>query len=83
MARYKDFNYFARGTCNTIDDVTGFKTKFTKVKLRWDGFRVALYNWEERQPQDFQVTPRPPAVYSESKFEQVEADTPPPLTQFY
>ena len=73
------FNYFESGTCNTIDDVDGFKVKLSQTKKRWDGYQVTDANFENRQPQDFQVTPRAPKVYAESRPEQVYPEPPPPF----
>lgn len=60
---------FVPKTCNTIDDVTGMKVKLCDTYLRWDGARVTKENYEERQPQDFPVTPRPQKVYIGAKSE--------------
>ncbi len=60
-------SYFKAGTCNTIDDETGFKVKMSEVRERWDGCFVTEDNWEERQPQDFPVTPRSPKSFQNSR----------------
>jgi len=70
VARYKSNNYFKPGTCNTIDDVTGFKVKLSNTSRRWDGIQTTPDNWEERQPQDFPVTPRPQKTYTNSRGDQ-------------
>lgn len=59
--------YIERGTCNTIDDVTGEKVKLSDTHRRWDGLQVTSLNMEPRQPQDFPVTPRSPKVYSSAR----------------
>jgi hypothetical protein len=79
MPRYKakrsghaapqDLNTYEPGTCNTIDDVTGFKVKLSETNKRWDGLQVTDENFEPRQPQDFPVKPRPPKVYKDSRSE--------------
>lgn len=63
-------------TSNTIDDVTGMKVKLSETVTRWDGYQVTQANNEERQPQDFPVTPRPPRVYPRSRFPSGIAYTP-------
>lgn len=45
-------NYFKKGSWNVIDDVSGFKTKASKVRLRWDGLYTTDSNWEPRHPQE-------------------------------
>jgi len=62
-------DYFAPHTCNTIDDVTGLKVKLKDTKVRWDNARVTDLNFENRQPQDFPVTPRPQKVYIDTSSE--------------
>lgn len=60
---------YVPGTCNTIDDETGFKVKLSEVSKRWDGAYVTKDNWEERQPQDFPITPRTQKVYANARSE--------------
>lgn len=60
-------NEFKGGTCNTIDDETGFKVKMSDVRKRWDGAYVTQENWEPRQPQDFPRTPRVPRAFKNSR----------------
>ncbi len=67
--RHPYVTYYKRGTANTIDDVTGQKLKLCDAQRRWDGAIVGKENYEERQPQDFPVTPRPQAVYIDSRPE--------------
>lgn len=76
---------FEPGTCNTIDDATGFKVKLSEVRERWDGFMVTDDNFENRQPQDFPVTPRPPKVYEKARFDQgiTTSDEIPVETRFF
>lgn len=76
-------NRYVKGTSNTIDDVTGFKVKLSDTMLRWDGMRVTKENWEERQPQDFPVKPRPTKVYEGVRFEDEGPFEITQLTQFY
>lgn len=78
MARMPFFNRFEKDTCNTIDDVSGFKTKLSRTSKRWDGYMVARENYEERQPQDFPVAPRSQQVYSNARPQQpIKVYTPP------
>ena len=70
MAKYKGFSHFEGNTSNTICDVSGFKKKLSETKQRWDGYEVIPEMWETRHPQDFQVTPRAPKVYPDSRPEQ-------------
>ena len=66
------------GTCNTIDDETGFEVKLGEVRKRWDGQYVTDDNWEERQPQDFPRAPRTPKSFVNSRSEPaIVAYTPP------
>jgi hypothetical protein len=58
---------FARGTCNTIDDVTGLIVKLNQTSKRWDNVQCTWENMEPRQPQDFPVTPRPQTVYIDAR----------------
>jgi len=67
MTKAPDLNKFVWNTCNTIDDVTGMKVKLNKTRRRWDGVVTTKLNYEERQPQDFPVTPRPPRVFIEAR----------------
>ena len=45
--------HYVAGDWNVICDVCSLKTKGSKVKLRWDGFRVCPDCFETRHPQDF------------------------------
>jgi hypothetical protein len=65
------FAHFEFGTCNTIDDESGFKVKLSATMLRWEGYIVTEEFWEPRQPQDFPVTPRPPKSYNNARQEQL------------
>ena len=67
---------FEPRTSNTIDDVTGMKVKLSETVTRWDGYQVTPDNDEPRHPQDFPVTPRPPAVYPRARFPNGIAYTP-------
>lgn len=58
---------FKKGTCNTIDDVTGLIEKLDNTSKRWDGVQCTELNMEPRQPQDFPVTPRPPVIYIDAR----------------
>lgn len=58
---------FKKGTCNTIDDVTGMIEKLDNTSKRWDNIQCTELNMEPRQPQDFPVTPRPPKVYIDAR----------------
>lgn len=60
-------DYFERNTCNSIEDVSGFKQKLSMQSRRWEGYMVSPKNYEERQPQDFPVTPRAARVYSQAR----------------
>jgi hypothetical protein len=51
-------NYFKKGSYNVISDYSGFKIKAENSKMTWDGFRVAIDEWEPRHPQDFTATAR-------------------------
>lgn len=77
-SRAPQINYFKRHTCNTIDDVTGMKVKLSETFKRWDGVVTTKLNMEERQPQDFPVTPVPQHVYREARF-QLDAEVPTPF----
>ena len=77
MARYRSSDHFTFGTCNTIDDVTGLKVKLSDTQKRWDGIVTTAANFENRQPQDFPVTPRPNRVYVDARTEGAEPDVTP------
>lgn len=66
------FSYFKPGTCNTIDDRTGFKEKLDETGKEWDGYQIRRDLLEPRQPQDFPVTPKTPKVYPDARFEDEE-----------
>lgn len=34
-------------------DECGFKVRANETRIRWDGMRVCLKDWEPRHPQDF------------------------------
>ena len=68
--RAPNISYFEPGTCNTIDDRTGYKVKLSETQEEWDGYRVTPENWEPRNPQDFPITPRGPRVYQDSRGQQ-------------
>ena len=59
--------HIKRGTCNTIDDVTGFIVKLDQTSKRWDNVQTTKLNMEPRQPQDFPVSPRPPKIYIDAR----------------
>lgn len=67
MGRYRETARFEFNTCNTVDDVTGAITKLNNTRKRWDGVRVTDLNYEDRQPQDFAVFPRPSVAYIDSR----------------
>lgn len=67
MGRWRDTDKFVRNTCDTVDDVTGAKVKLDQTRLRWDSVRVTDINFENRQPQDFAVYPRPSFSYVEAR----------------
>lgn len=73
MARAKSNDYFSPGDSNTIDDITGFKTKMSKVRRRWEGW-YTNQGWHPRQPQDFPITPTPQEVVRQVRTEQVIAE---------
>ncbi len=80
MGRYRTTNYFSPNDSNTIDDVSGAKTKRSKVLRRWEGFYVLPSGWHPRQPQDFPPHQTKQTVYKDVRTEQVEANagvTPP------
>ena len=64
------FTRYESGTCNTIDDESGFKVKLNNTRERWEGYQVTDEFWEERQPQDFPVTPRPNQVFPKARAQQ-------------
>ena len=74
MARMPTYNQFEFNNCNTICDRTGFKVKLHETRTEWEGYQVLRDEWEPRQPQDFQVTPRPPHVYDLARFEPADRD---------
>ena len=71
--RYCSANYFSPFDSNTIDDVTGFKRKFSSMKKRWEGFYTDE-GYHPRQPQDFPVVAVKQQVYANVRTEQVEAN---------
>lgn len=75
MSKYRELNKFVWSTCNTIDDVTGMKVKLKDTRTRWDHIQTTKLNYEERQPQDFPVTPLPQRVYIDSRS-QADAQEP-------
>lgn len=80
--RYKSTNYFSPWDSNTIDDVSGFKRKFSQMRRRWEGFYTDE-GWHPRQPQDFPVVPQKQLIFSEIRIETVNPDEsgepPPPI----
>lgn len=66
------FSTYERGTCNTIDDRTGFKEKLSDTAREWDGYQIRKDLIEPRQPQDFPVTPKTPKVYPDARFQDEE-----------
>jgi hypothetical protein len=48
----RGWNYVS-GDWNAVCDVCSLKTKGSKLRLRWDGFRVCSDCFETRHPQDF------------------------------
>lgn len=44
---------YSHGDWNTICDVCGRKYKNSDLRKRWDNLMVCVYDYEERQPQDF------------------------------
>jgi len=77
MGRYLNTDKFKWNTCNTIDDVTGMKVKQDKTFKRWDGIQTTRENFEQRQPQDFPVTPRAQRVFIESRSENPDPEVTP------
>lgn len=71
--RSKPVSYFKHGTCNTVDDRSGFVEKMDEAEKEWSGLYVSHDQIEQRQPQDFPVTPRPPRVYAEARTQDEEA----------
>lgn len=64
---------FVKGTCNTIDDVTGLIVKLSDTSKRWDNVQCTDLNMEPRQPQDFPVFPEPPKVYIDARPDTIPA----------
>lgn len=67
MARAPSISRFSPVDCNTIDDRSGFKVKLSETMTEWDGFQVTESMFEERNPQDFPVTPRGQQVFENSR----------------
>lgn len=44
---------YRAGDHYVICDVCGFKYHSTETRMRWDGLRVCLKDYESRHPQDF------------------------------
>jgi hypothetical protein len=65
-----DIEYFSPNDSNTIDDITGFKTKFSKMQKTWDGWWTGPKSWYYRNPQDFPVTAQRQIVYKDARSEQ-------------
>ena len=59
MRRHKHRDEFVAHDSNTTCDISGFKTKRSKVVRRWEGFMVLPEFWHPRHPQDFPVTAIP------------------------
>lgn len=72
--KFLPINTFSDWDSNTICDLTGFKVKFSEVARRWDGFFMIPEAWNEREAQDFPVTPQKQIVFKNVRSEQVEAD---------
>ncbi len=72
-------NTFSEWDSNTIDDVTGFKRKFSQMKRRWEGWYTDQ-GFHPRQPQDFPVVPQKQVVFKNVRSEQVivEGEVTPP-----
>lgn len=64
---YGIVDYWEPNTCNTIDDVTGIKVKLKDTRTRWDNIQTTDLNFEQRQPQDYPVIPRPQKVYMKAR----------------
>ena len=62
-------NYFSDGDSNTICERSGFKCKMSETLVEWNGLRVRADFFEERQPQDLPVTPRPQRVFNNVRVE--------------
>ena len=62
--------YFSPNDSNTIDDLSGFKTKFSKVRRTWDGWYTTDENWYYRNPQDFPVIAQRQKIYPNARSEQ-------------
>lgn len=73
MGKYKSSNYFSPHDSNTIDDITGFKRKFSQVRRRWEGF-MTDEGWHPRHPQDFPVTPVKQQTFPEVRMESLDTD---------
>ena len=75
----ESYTYYAKGTTNTICDISGFKCKLSECVTTWDGLLVRADFYEPRNPQDLPVTPRPSKVFSNVRTEsdQVNLYTPP------
>lgn len=63
--------HFSPWDSNTIDDITGFKTKFSLMRKTWDGWWTSEQSWYYRNPQDFPVTPIRQLVFPYARSEQV------------
>lgn len=63
---------FEPGTCNTIDDRTGFKEKLSDTAREWDGYQIRHDLLEPRHPQDFPIRPKTPKVYPDARFQDEE-----------
>ena len=74
MGRYIYVSRFSPFDSNTIDDISGFKKKFSEVARRWDGVYGAPDMIEERQPQDFPVVPSKQVVFKNIRTDQVQAE---------
>jgi hypothetical protein len=46
-------DFWKRGSWKVVCDVCGFFYHADDIKLRWDGVRTCLKDWNTRQPQDF------------------------------
>lgn len=68
--------YYVPGTCNTTDDVTGFKEKFCDQVRRWDNVYTTEEQWNPRQPQDFPPVIRPRHVEKNARPVKQEIATP-------
>lgn len=70
-----DLNHFSPWDSNTIDDITGFKTKFSLMRKTWDGWFTGEDSWYYRNPQDFPVTAQRQLVFKDARFEQAIVTT--------